>query len=88
VVNWSYNDERVRFRIPVSVAYGTDVRLVERLLLEVARDNPDVLDDPEPVVRFLEFGDDGLVFELRPWSTAQRGRTIVARARRRRVGFG
>jgi small-conductance mechanosensitive channel len=69
VVNWSHNDRRVRFRIPVSVAYGSDVREVERLLLEVARGNPDVLEDPAPVVRFLEFGESGLRFELRAWST-------------------
>ncbi len=69
VVNWKYNDDKVRFRIPVSVAYGSDVRLVEKLLLEVARENPDVLADPAPVVRLLEFGDNGLCFELRPWSS-------------------
>lgn len=69
VVNWSFTDEKVRFKAPVSVAYGSDVELVERLLLEVARENPDVLDEPPPVVRFLEFGDSGLLFELRPWST-------------------
>jgi small-conductance mechanosensitive channel len=45
------------------------VREVERLLLEVARGNPDVLEDPAPVVRFLEFGESGLRFELRAWST-------------------
>ena len=70
VVNWMYTGARVRFRIPISVAYGSDVRLVEKLLLEVARENPDVLDDPPPVVRFLEFGDSGMLFELRPWSTS------------------
>ena len=69
VVNWSYSDPRVRFRIPVPVGYDSDVRLVEKLLLDVARDNPDVLDDPAPVVRFLEFGDSGLQFELRAWTT-------------------
>jgi small-conductance mechanosensitive channel len=70
VVNWMYTGARVRFRIPISVAYGSDVRFVEKVLLEVARENPDVLDDPPPVVRFLEFGDNGLLFELRPWSTS------------------
>ena len=43
VVNWSYTDPTVRFKIPVSVGYGSDVRLVEKLLLEVAKENPDVL---------------------------------------------
>ncbi len=68
VVNWSHNERTVRFRIPVSVAYGTDTRLVEKTLLEVAKENPDVLDNPEPAVRFLEFGDSGLMFELRAWT--------------------
>jgi len=70
VVNWMYTGARVRFRVPISVAYGSDVRLVEKLLLEVAQENPDVLLDPPPVVRFLEFGDNGMLFELRPWSTS------------------
>lgn len=69
VINWSYNDSKVRFRIPVQVGYGSDVRLVEQLLLQVARANADVLADPAPAVRFLKFGDDGLQFELRAWST-------------------
>ena len=74
VVNWKYSGDKVRFRIPVSVAFGSDRRLVEKLLLEAAKENPDVLDDPAPVVRFLEFGDNGLVFELRPWS-----RSLISR---------
>lgn len=69
VVNWSYNDAKVRFRVPVSVAYGSDVYEVERILLQVADECPDVLKDPAPVVRFMEFGDNGLIFELRAWST-------------------
>ena len=69
VINWSHNDRKVRFRIPVSVAYGSDVELVVRLLLEVAADDPDVLDKPAPGVRLMEFGDNGILFELRAWST-------------------
>jgi small-conductance mechanosensitive channel len=69
VVNWSHNDRKVRFRIPVSVAYGTDVALVEQVLLEVAAANPDVLENPPPAVRLMAFGDSGLCFELRVWST-------------------
>lgn len=69
VVNWSHNDRKVRFRIPVTVAYGSDVPLVTRLLLEAAGENPDVLAKPAPTVRLLSFGDSGLDFELRAWST-------------------
>lgn len=68
VINWSHNDNRVRFRIPVSVAYGSDARLVARLLIEVAKENKDVLENPAPGVRLVEFGDNGLQFELRAWT--------------------
>lgn len=68
VVNWSHNDDSVRLKIPVHVAYGSDVRLVERLLLEVASDNPDVLKGPAPTLRFAAFGESGLHFELRVWT--------------------
>lgn len=70
VINWQYNDNNVRFRMPVSVAYGSDAAKVEKLLLEVAKENKDVLDDPPPAVRLLEFGDNGLGFELRAWSSS------------------
>lgn len=68
VINWKYNDDRVRFHVPVGVAYGTDAQLVKRVLLEVADADPDVLSDPEPNVLLREFGDDGVVFELMVWS--------------------
>lgn len=71
VVNWKYNDDRVRFHIPVSVAYGSNARQVEQALLDCAAANADVLADPPPAVRFLAFGDDGLQFELRAWSDTQ-----------------
>ncbi len=81
VVNWSHNERKVRFRIPVGVAYGTDIHLVERTLLEVAKENQDILNNPEPVVRFLEFGDSGLLFELRAWTMTlihKKGKLISA----------
>lgn len=80
VVNLQYNEDRVRFRVPVGVAYGSDVRLVEELLLQVARENPDVLKTPEPVARFTAFGDSALEFELRGWSTTlvHRGGGLVS----------
>ncbi len=69
VVNWSLTGSNVRFRVPVSVAYGSDLQKVVDVLEEVAKNNPDVLDTPLPAVRFLEFGDNGLNLELRVWST-------------------
>jgi small-conductance mechanosensitive channel len=68
VTNWSIGDPKVRFRIPVGVAYGSDAQLVERVLLEVAGANEHVLKQPAPSVRFIGFGDSALNFELRVWS--------------------
>lgn len=70
VVNWSYVDKNVRLRIPLGVSYSSDVRLVEKLLLEVASENEDVLADPAPAVRFIGLGDSALEFELRIWTTS------------------
>ena len=69
VINWSHGDQKVRFRIPVPVAYGSDVRQVERLLLEVAGENENVLEEPSPRVVFWAFGDSALEFQLRVWTT-------------------
>jgi small-conductance mechanosensitive channel len=68
VINWSIGDPKVRFRIPVGVSYSSDPRLIEKLLLEVADGNPHVLKNPAPTVRFVEFADSSLNFELRAWS--------------------
>ncbi|MGE0155891.1 MAG: mechanosensitive ion channel family protein [Geobacter sp.] len=69
VINWSHNDRKVRFKIPVTVAYGSDIDQVTGLLLEVARQDKDVLQEPPPSTRLMAFGDHGLQFELRAWST-------------------
>jgi small-conductance mechanosensitive channel len=68
VTNWSYGDPKVRLRLPVSVAYGSDVEKLRRVLLEVAAESPAVLREPSPMVRFLEFGDSSLNFELAVWT--------------------
>ncbi|MBI3927538.1 MAG: mechanosensitive ion channel [Armatimonadetes bacterium] len=70
VTNWSHRETRVRFRIPVLVHYGTDLDLVERLMMQVAAEDPDVLEDPPPGFRLLEFADSGMKLELRVWSSS------------------
>jgi small-conductance mechanosensitive channel len=79
VVNWTHKERKVRFRIPVAVAYQMDVRKVEQALLEAAKEVSEVLDTPAPVVRFMQFGENGLEFELRAWTTTlvqRRGKFI------------
>jgi small-conductance mechanosensitive channel len=68
VTNWSYGDPKVRIRVPVGVAYGTDLDLLKRLLLEVAGEHPKVLREPAPNVFFIAFGDSSLNFELGVWT--------------------
>jgi len=68
VTNWSHGDPKVRIRVPVGVAYGSDLKLLQRLLLEAAAEHPKALRDPSPVVLFNEFGDNSLNFELGVWT--------------------
>jgi small-conductance mechanosensitive channel len=68
VTNWSYEDPRVRFRIPFGVAYGTDLTKLRKLMLEVADENPQALKDPKPELFFVGFGESSLNFELGVWS--------------------
>lgn len=70
IINWSHTDDKRRFIIPVTVALDNDPYLVERLLVEAASEVPDVLDDPAPGVRLFGFGENGMHFELRAWSTS------------------
>ncbi|CAB5079409.1 Potassium efflux system KefA protein / Small-conductance mechanosensitive channel [Olavius algarvensis associated proteobacterium Delta 3] len=67
VTNWSFKDKRVRRNIHVGVAYGSDVELVRKTILEVVDAIPDVLYHPKPEVLFLDFGDSALIFRLRVW---------------------
>ena len=68
VTNWSYGDPKVRIRLPVGVAYGTDPERVKRLLVEVATEHPMVLREPAPELFFNGFGDSSLNFELGVWT--------------------
>ncbi|WP_455230066.1 mechanosensitive channel MscK [Geopseudomonas aromaticivorans] len=65
LVNWSLSDTVTRVTIKIGVAYGSDLDLVRRLLLEIARNNPRVLKEPEPTVFFLTFNESTLDHELR-----------------------
>ena len=68
-LNWDKNHKLTRFTVTVGVAYGSDVEKVRDLLIQAARDNRYVVDRPSPFVRFVDFGDSSLVFELLFWST-------------------
>ena len=62
--NWTANGIETRENVTVGVAYGSDVQLVKKLLLQAASNHPAVLQEPEPTVLFTNFGDSSLDFKL------------------------
>ena len=84
VVNWALTSSMTRLVITVGVAYGSDLELVKRLLLQAAEENDAVLKDPAPAAYFLTFGASTLDHELRVYvgQLSDRIRTIDALNRR------
>jgi small-conductance mechanosensitive channel len=74
VTNWTYGDPRVRFRVPVGVAYGSDVNKVKEALIAAGKEHPAALSDPSPSVFLDKFGDSSIDFELVVWSTEMSSR--------------
>lgn len=69
VVNWSHNnEERIRFTVNVSVAYGSDIDVVFSCLEEAMREIPQICRTPKPFVRFTNFGESALEFDMIFWS--------------------
>ncbi len=75
VINWTLSDRRKRRDIMVGVEYGTDPHLVMDILREAAKNNVNVLQDPEPWILFEGFGDSSLNFMVRFWSPMDVGLT-------------
>src|SRR5438874_6390633 len=68
VTNWTYSDRRVRFRLPVGVAYGSDVKQVREALIAAAREHPATLSEPGPDAFLEKFGESSIDFQLIVWS--------------------
>jgi small-conductance mechanosensitive channel len=68
VVNWSHFERKARFHVTVGVAYGSDTELVRNILTEEAEEHKKILSSPKPFVRFKDFGDSALVFEVHFWT--------------------
>jgi small-conductance mechanosensitive channel len=72
VINHSVPSNNLRIMVSVGVAYGTDTALVSRTLLQVAADEPGVLREPAPEVRFDAFAESSLTFSLLIWINSPR----------------
>ena len=64
-INWTLSDPRIRVTVPVGVSYGSDVRLVQRTLLEIGEGYEHTVAEPRVRSLFLGFGDNTLDFQLR-----------------------
>ncbi len=67
VINWSHSDRNVRRKIPVQVAYSSDVELAMQLMLQAADNTARVLKQPAPYCLLRGYGSDGVDMELRMW---------------------
>lgn len=67
VINWSHSQNLVRLRLPVGVAYGSDLEKARELMLAAAADTLRVLKDPKPVCLLTGFGDNAVNLEARVW---------------------
>ncbi len=65
VVNYTLGNSAGRLILKVRVAYGTDLKGVERILLDIAAADRRILRYPAPLVLFVGFGENGVEFELR-----------------------
>jgi small-conductance mechanosensitive channel len=67
VINWTYSDTNIRLKIPVGIAYESDVNKALRLMEEAPKGMKRILTSPEPRAMLIEFGDSSVNLELRAW---------------------
>jgi potassium efflux system protein len=77
VTNWTLAERKARLKLPVGVAYGSDIPKVLEILLTVANEHPMILTTPPPSAFFLAFGASSLDFELRVWIADFSDRRLV-----------
>jgi len=74
VTNWSFSNSRVRRKMPIGIAYHTDVEKAKELCIEAAHSVDRGLESPEPVCQLRGFGDSSVDLEVRFWiGDPQRG---------------
>jgi small-conductance mechanosensitive channel len=67
VLNWSYENPVVKTQINFGVAYGSDVKLVDHVCMDILLNTEGVLQGPIPMVIFADFSDSNLNFQLHFW---------------------
>lgn len=65
LVNWTLSDSTTRIVIPIRIAYGSDVELAHKVMIEAVRATPLVLEEPAPGVVLTSFGESAMEFSIR-----------------------
>ena len=74
VVNWTYSDEKIRFRVPFSAAYGSDIDMVKDVVKQAVLKLSVVLSQPEPQIWMAEHAESSLNFLAAIWVEGQSAR--------------
>ncbi|MDD1621880.1 MAG: mechanosensitive ion channel [Methylococcaceae bacterium] len=77
LINWTLSDTVTRIVLPVSVSFGVEVEVVERIFRDAIKSTPLVLQDPEPDVVFNGFGDSSLHFNIQVFVRELKDRASV-----------
>jgi potassium efflux system protein len=64
--------------VPVGIAYGSDVELAHKVMIDTVRSTPLVLVEPEPSVLFVDFGENAMNFSIRIFVSELSNRLPVA----------
>lgn len=67
VLNWSYENTVIKTQVNFGVAYGSDVKMVENICMDIMLNTEGVLQSPIPAVFFANFGESTLDFETHFW---------------------
>jgi len=70
IINYTENG-KLRVDLTFGVDYGSDIKQVKEVLMEVMLSNPKVMKDPAPIVKLVEMADSSLNFVVRPWATPE-----------------
>jgi potassium efflux system protein len=76
IINWTLSDDIIRCSVSVGVAYGSSTRDTVKALEEAVKEHDLILNKPEPVIIFKDFGDNALVFQVYFWIRLGKGRMV------------
>jgi len=80
LINWTLSDPITRVVVPVGIAYGSDIELAHKVMMDTVKATPLVLAEPEPSVLLVGFGESSLNFSIRVYVSELSNRMPVTNA--------